>query len=159
MPTSVIDGTVEEAIPGRAKGGVAVFKSIRFQLDNGTSRTVTKAVVTRNVGDEIVPGARGRWYLYTTFDLKGVHGLRTSDGRAVYGFPGTNRKLFLLIMVVSLLWLVLKITVDGEVPLLGVGLFILGIVGWVFMGKGEREAKEQFDGDAGFAAAPPGEAV
>ncbi len=44
-----------------------------------------------------------------------------------------------------------KIAVDGEVPLLGVALFVLAVVGWIFMGKGETEARQQFEGDAAYA--------
>jgi len=41
------------------------------------------------------------------------------------------------------------IAVRGAVPMLGVALLILAAVGWYFMGKGQAEAKQQFDGDAG----------
>lgn len=151
MSTSVIDGTVEEAVPGRSRGGITVFKSVRFQLGDGSSRTVTKAVVKQDVADELTPGAKGRFYLFNAFDIRGIHGVRTPDGRAVYAFPGNNQKLFLLVGIISLAWITLKVAGDGELPLLGVALLILGGVGWYFMGKGQAEAKRQFEGDAGYA--------
>lgn len=150
MATSIIDGTVEEAVLKRSRGGTAVFDTIRFLLDDGSSRTVKKAVVKQDVADEIKMGAKGRFYLYNAFDLKGVHGVRTSDGRAVYGFPDGNQKLFMILVFLNLAWIAFKLFTDGAVPLLGVGLVILGAVGWTFMGKGSREAKQQFDDDAAY---------
>jgi hypothetical protein len=153
MSTSMIDGTVEEAVAGRSRGSVTVFKSIRFQLGDGSSRTVTKAVTRREVADELQPGAKGRFYLFKAFDISGVHGVRTPDGRAVYAFPSSNQKLFVLVGIINLAWIAFKVAVDGEVPMLGVGLVILAIVGWILMGKGQAEAKAQFEGDAGHSAA------
>jgi hypothetical protein len=155
MTTSIIDGTVEEAVPGRSRGGITVFKSIRFQLDDGSSRTITKAVVKQDVAEHLATGAKGRFYLFNAFDLRGIHGVRTPDGRAVYAFPGSNQKLFLLLGVINFAWIAFKVSVDGEIPLLGVALMILAVVGWYFMGKGQTEARQQFDGDAGPTAPVP----
>jgi hypothetical protein len=157
MSTSMIDGTVEEAVTGRRRGSITLFKSIRFQLDDGSSRTVTKAVANTDVADRLAPGTRGRFYLFNAFDIRGVHGVRADDGGSVYAFPTNNQKLFLIIGVINIAWIAFKLSVDGEIPLLGVALLILAVVGWIFMGKGEKEAKQQFDGDAGYtgtAAAP-----
>jgi hypothetical protein len=152
MSTSIIDGTVEEAVPGRRRGGITVFKTVRFQLADGSSRTVTKAVVKQEIADELTPGAKGRFYLFNAFDIRGIHAVRTPDGRSVYAFPGNNQKLFLILGFINLAWVVFKVAVDGEVPLLGVALMILAAVGWYFMGKGQTEAKQLFDGDTGYAA-------
>ena len=54
MTTSMIDGTVEEAVTGRSRGGITVFKSIRFQLDDGSSHTVT---ITAKIRRSNVPPA------------------------------------------------------------------------------------------------------
>jgi hypothetical protein len=152
MTTSIIDGEVEEVVPGRSRGGITVFKSIRFKLADGSVRTFTKAIVKQPVADELIPGAKGRFYQFYAFDIKGIHGVRTPDGRAVYAFPGNNQKLFLILGIINLLWIGFKLAVDGEVPLLGAALLVLAGVGWYFMGKGETEAKQQFDGDSGYKA-------
>jgi hypothetical protein len=159
MSTSIIDGTVEEVVPGRRRGAVTVFKSIRFQLADGSSRTVTKAVAGQEVADELKPGASGRFYLFNAFDIKGIHGVRTADGRSAYAFPTNNQKVFLLSGIIAVAWITLKVAVDGEVPLLGVALTILAVVGWYFMGKGKSEARQQFDGDAGPAVSAPAGAI
>jgi hypothetical protein len=153
MTTSIIDGTVEETELGRSRGGTTVLKSISFKLDDGSSRTVRKAVVKQAIADELTPGARARFYLFNAFDIKGIHGVRTPDGRAVYDFPASNRKLFLILGIINLVWIVFTLATRGGVPLLGVALLILAGVGWYFMGKGETEAKRQFEADAGQSGA------
>jgi hypothetical protein len=150
MSTSILDGTVEQAEPGRRRGAITIFKSIRFTLDDGSSHTVTKAVVRQEIADELVPGAKGRFYQFKAFDIGGIHGVRTPDGRSVYAFPGNNQKLFLVLGIINLLWVVVMIVARGGVPMLGVALLILAALGWYFMGKGQTEAKQQFDGDAGY---------
>ena len=150
MGTSVIDGTVEAVQLKRKRAGIAIFDTIQFRQNDGTSRTIKKSVSTQAVADQLAPGTAGRFYLFNTFDLKGVHGVRRTDGTAVYGFPGTgNRKLFLIIGVINLAWIALRLATEGDLPLLGVGLVILGVVGYVLMGKGASEAQAQFDNDPG----------
>lgn len=151
MTTSIIDGHVEAADLRRARGGLSVYRSITFQPENGPTRTVKNAVVTQNIADELTPGARGRFYLYNAFDQKGVHGVRTPDGRAVYGFAANNQSLWLLCGTISIAWMLLRITTQDDLPLLGVLLLVLSVVGYIFMGKGAAEAKAQFDGDAGYS--------
>ncbi|WP_260580613.1 hypothetical protein [Sphingopyxis sp. PET50] len=154
MTTSIIDGRVETADLRRARGGMTIFRSVTFQPDSGAARTIKNAVVKDNVAAELVPGAKGRFYLYNAFDLKGVHGVRSADGRAVYGFAGNNKKIFLILGIVNIAWILLRLFAIGDgVPLLAVLLLILSVTGYIFMGKGEREAKAQFDGDAAYS--PP----
>lgn len=156
MSTSIIDGTVDQADLKRAKGGIAVFRTIRFQLDDGTTRTVTKYVVPQDIADKMIPGTRGRFYLFSAFDIKGIHGFRGADGVAIFKYPGSNNaRLFILTAIISLAWIVLRATTQGDVPLLGVALLILGVVGYIFMSKGGREAKQQFEADDGPAALAP----
>jgi hypothetical protein len=155
MTTSIIDGSIETADLRRSKGGASIFRSISFQQDDGASRTIRNAVVKDNVAAELVPGARGRFYLYNAFDLKGVHGVRTTDGREVYGFAGNNQKIFLIVGIFNVVWIAFTIAVRGGVPLLGVATLILSVVGYIFMSKGQREAQAQFDGDTGHRPLPP----
>ncbi|MDT9600578.1 hypothetical protein [Sphingosinicella rhizophila] len=153
MSTSIVEGVVEEAKLKRARGGISIFDHIRFQLDDGGTRTINKAVVAKDVAEKLTPGSRGRFYLFTAFDLKGVHGVRSADGASVYGFPGNNEKVFILLGIVNILWIAFRVAVDGQVPFLAVGLIILAIVGYVLMSKGRREARKQFDDDESQAPA------
>jgi hypothetical protein len=155
MATSTIDGTVEEVVPGRRRGGITVFKSIRFLLDDGSSRTVTKAVVKQAIADELVAGAKARFYVFKAFDISGIHGVRTPDGRAVYAFPANNKNLFLALGILNLVWVVTMLVLRGGIPLLGAALLVLCAAGWFFMSRGQVEAKQQFDGDAGYPGPAP----
>ena len=147
MPTSIVDGTVEETSLKWSRRGVSLFNSIRFRKDDGTEQTVHKAVVKQEVADQLTPGARGRFYLFKAFDIGGIHGVRLPDGRAIYAFPGNNEKIFLISGVVALLWVLLAVFTKGGIPLLGAALLILSAVGYYFMSKGRQEAKVQFEGD------------
>ncbi len=150
MPTSMIDGTVEEADVRTDRAGVKIFRCIRFRLNDGSEHTIEKAVTTKAVGDELVPGASGRFYLFKAFDIKGVHGVRMADGRAVHGFPGNNQRIFLLAGIVAVLWNAILIATRDSISLLAVAMIVLSVVGWYFTSKGKREAQAQFEGDSGY---------
>lgn len=151
MSTSIIDGTITSAEIRRSRGGVIIYKTIGFQRNNGPSQTIKNAIVKQEVADALTPGATGRFYLYNAFDVKGVHGVRTPDGRALFGFPTNNQKIFLIVGIFNIVWIAFTIAVRGGVPLLGAALLLLSVVGYIFMSKGAREAKAQFEGDAGYA--------
>lgn len=154
MGTSIVDGTIESIEAGRKTKKVSVFKTIVFRETGGETRTIKKAVVSGPMADQIVPGNSGRFYLFTTFDLKGVHGVRKADGTAIYDYPGKNNKMiFIFLIVVSLLLITLRVMTGDGVPLLSVLLIILGVVGWFFTSKAQRETQLQFDGDAALTAA------
>lgn len=148
MGTSTVDGTIEAAELKRSARGLSIFNSIRFRLNDGSTRTITKAVAKKAIADELTPGNSARFYLFTGFDLKGVHGIRKSGGAAIYDFPGGNAKLFLIMGIVNLLWITLRVTTQGDIPLLAVALIILAVVGYSLLSKTEREAKQQFERDS-----------
>lgn len=147
MPVSTIDGTVEEADLKWTRRGISLFRSIRFRAADGRERTVNKAVVKQQVAEQLTPGAQGRFYLFDAFDIRGVHGVRTADGRATYAFPGNNEKIFLIAGPIAALWVIFMVFAEGRIPVLGLAGAILSAFGWHFMHKGKREAKAQFDAD------------
>jgi hypothetical protein len=150
MTVSTIDGTIEQTDLKTDRAGIKIFRSIRFRLADGSEQTIEKSVVTREIGDQLTTGAKGRFYLYNAFDTKGVHGIRTADGRVIQSFPGNNQKIFLIAFVVSALWVAVMLVARGGIPLLGAATLVLSGTGWYFMGKGKAEAKAQFDADAGY---------
>lgn len=149
MGTSIVDGTIESIEAGRKNKKIAVFKTIVFRETGGETRTIKKAVVTGDLKDQIVPGNSGRFYLFTAFDIKGIHGLRKADGTALYDYPGkTNKKIFIGLIIVSFLLIALRVSTGDGLPLLSVLLIGLGGFGWYATSKSERETRRQFDGDA-----------
>jgi hypothetical protein len=159
MGVYIIDGTVEAADLRRSRRGIAVFDKIEFRLADGASRTLVKQVTKQSIAEQLKPGSSGRFYLFTGFDFKGVHGVRKSDGTAIYDFPTANATLFLVVAIINLLWIVLRLATDGQIPFLGVGLLILGGVGYTLTSKTQREARRQFDGDSRAPAASPAAAA
>ncbi len=149
MPVSIVDGTVEEADLKWSRRGISLFKTIRFRAADGSARTVNKAVVKQEVADQLTAGAQGRFYLFDAFDIRGVHGVRLPDGRAIYAFPGNNEKIFLIAGPIAALWVVFMVVAEGRIPFLGVAGAILSAVGWYLVHKGKQEAKSQFEADNG----------
>jgi hypothetical protein len=91
MSVSIIDGTIEEAVPGRKAMSVRLFKSIVFRLADGSTKTVLKPVVHSEVAGQIQPGTSGRFYLFAAIDHRGLHGLRDDKGHALMHFPRNQR--------------------------------------------------------------------
>ncbi len=153
MGVSTVDGSIEKVELKRKRRDIGIYKEIVFREKDGGTRTIKNAVVKDPLNAEMVAGNSGRFYLFTAFDLKGVHGVRKADGTALSAFPGNNAFIFALVAVINIAWIVLRALTDGGVPLLGVGLAILGIVGYVVMRGGLRAAQAQFDGDTHAVAA------
>jgi len=149
MGTSYIDGTIESAALKRKRRNIAIFDHIRFKLADGSNRTVGKSVAAGEIADRLQPGASGRFYLYTSIDHKGVHGVRDGQGKAVYGFPTTNETLMLVVVGINLAWLIAAVTLGGVIPILPTLLVVLGIPAWFLYRKTRLETRRQFDADNG----------
>ncbi len=150
MATSIIDGTIEEAVIRRRRKLGSTFTRILFRLDDGTTKTWAKAVAANDVADALKPGTNGRFYLYTAMDHRGIHGLRTADGREIYGFGKQNEIVSLVIFVVSALTVALSVAALGDAPLLAAILLVLSIPMYFLYRSTRVQAERQFQGDAGY---------
>lgn len=147
MGTSIVDGTVEEAVIKRQRGRITIYSPLTFRLDGGGSRTIKTAVASGEVADHLKPGSSGRFYLFTALDVKGVHGARTAGGSA-FDFPARNNELiFIFVIIINILWIALRVGTDTGLPLFGVAMLLLGGVGLFFTRKSRMEAKTQFETD------------
>ena len=82
MAVSIIDGTIEEVeLKRRRKLGTVYRRGSCSGFADGSTKTWAKAVVWNNVADRLKPGTQGRFYLYTAIDHRGIHGVRTADGK------------------------------------------------------------------------------
>jgi hypothetical protein len=159
MSVSVLDGKVIEAPVKFSRKGVVRYNHIAFErLDGGIER-IAKPVTTDAVAELIAPGAEGRFYLHRVLDVKGIHGVRLAGGAERYAYPGNNAGIFLGVLAISVAWLALRIFDRGDVPLLGVLLFALGIVGFFLTRSNRSETKRQFDGDQPRTTRPAGPAA
>jgi hypothetical protein len=156
MSVSVLDGKVREAPVKFRRKGVVRYAHITFERPDGGTERIAKPVTTDTVAELIAPGAQGRFYLYKVLDVKGIHGVRLTDGTEQYAYPGKNAAIFLLVVAISTAWVALRIFDRGDVPLLGVLLFAIGVAGFFLTRSNRAETKRQFDGDRPRMTAPAG---
>jgi hypothetical protein len=156
MATSTIDGTVEEAVLKRRRSQGGFYERIKFRLDDGSTRTWAKAHVMNNVGDLLVPGARGRFYLFTAIDHRGVSGVRTDDGKEAFGVARLNEQVGLWLVIINILLTILYITVLDGVSILALILIVLGVPMFFLYRQNRLDAEKAFRADAGYR--PPARA-
>ena len=153
MATSTIDGIVEEAVIRRRRSQGSFYERIRFRLDDGSTRTWAKAHVMNEVGDLLLPGTRGRFYLFTAIDHRGVSGVRTADGREAFGVARLNELVGLWIVVVNLLLTILYVAFMDSISVLALVLIVLGVPMFFLYRQNRRDAEKAFRSDAGFRPA------
>ena len=152
MSVSTIDGTVEAATLKRTVRNISVFESISIRRDDGSEHRLGKSMVPNAVAEALKPGTRGRFYLYSSIDHKGVHGVRTADGRSAYGFARNNERIMLVVLVLNALWLAGGFALDGRVRFIPLALVVLALVVYPLYRKVRVESRRQFEADAGYAA-------
>ncbi len=153
MAISTIDGTVEEVVIRRRRSQGSFYDRIKFRLDDGSTKTWTKAHVANKVGDLLVPGTRGRFYFYRALDLRGLGGVRTDDGRAVFCVPRFNEYAGLGIAFSMTLLTVFNVTMLQQVSLWALILAILGVPMFFFYRQNRVDTERAFEADAGYRPA------
>ena len=153
MATSTVDGTVEEAVIKRRRSQGSFYERIKFRLDDGSTRTWAKAHVMNNVGDLLVPGTRGRFYLFTAIDHRGVAGVRTEDGREAFGFPRLNEYAGIGLVIAMLLLTVMNIAMFDRVSIIAIVLIVLGVPMYFLYRQNRIDAEKAFNAEAGFRPA------
>jgi len=147
MGTSVIDGTVTANETGRVSKRFTQFKSLTFQRDDGSTEKLGKTVVHPDVAQWLQPGASGRFYRFSAFDLKGIHGVRLRDGTEIHAYPDPNRPAFLLAIPMSIAWIVVMVVAEGRVPMLAVIVLVLMVVGLLITRSTKRASLAEFECD------------
>lgn len=153
MATSTIDGTIEEAVIKRRRSQGSFYERIKFRLDDGSTRTWAKAHVMNNVGDLLVPGTRGRFYLFTAIDHRGVSGVRTDDGREAFGVAKLNEQVGIGIVIAMALLTFLYVALMNSVSILALVLMVLGVPMFFLYRQNRLDAEKAFRADAGFRPA------
>ena len=157
MAQSTIDGTVEEAVLRRRRSQGSFYDSIKFRLDDGSTKTWTKAHVMNNVGDLLTPGTRGRFYLFTAIDHRGVSGIRTDDGREAFGVAKLNEQVGMWLVIVNILLTILYVTVLDGISVLALILIVLGVPMFFLYRQNRLDAEKAYNDDAGYR--PPARAA
>ena len=148
MSVAAIDGTLEAANLKRRVRNISVYDSLVIRRDGGGEERLGKTMVSNQVADSLEPGTRGRFYTYASIDHKGMHGVRTADGKAVYDFPQNNEKIMLVVLALNLVWLVGGILYDGRARYFPLALVVLAAVVYPLYRKTRLEARRQFDADS-----------
>jgi hypothetical protein len=146
MGVSIVDGTIEEAVLKKARQNLRVYQYIKFRQQDGETMTVAKPIADASVAELLTPGTSGRFYLFTQIDHRGIHGVRTSDGREVGNFPKNNEKAMIIVGVAGLVMLALSFAIDR---FNGWGLIcvLLGFPGYVLYRATRITAERQFAED------------
>lgn len=150
MATSTIDGTVEEAVLRRRRLKASFYDRVKFRLADGSTKTWAKAHVGNDVGDLLVPGTRGRFYLFTAIDHRGISGVRTADRREAFAVNQINEYAGLGIFISMTLLTILYITMLEKISLWALILAILGLPMFFYYRQNRLDAEKAFRSDAGY---------
>jgi hypothetical protein len=157
MAISTIDGTIEEVVIKRRRSQGSVYERIKFRLDDGSVRTSSNSQVLNHVGDLLLPGTRGRFYLFKTLDQRGVSGVRTDEGKEAFGVTKLNETVSLWIAIINLLLTVFYATVFDDVSFLprfiAAFLAVAGVPMYFYYRQNRLDAEKAFRADAGFRPA------
>lgn len=157
MATSMIDGTVEEAVLKRRRSSMSFYERVKFRLDDGSTKTWTKAHVANNVGDLLSPGAHGRFYFFTAIDHRGVSGARLDDGREAFGVSRINETVGICLVVVNILLTIMYVSMMDKVSILALILIVLGVPMFFLYRQNRLDAEKAFMSDTGYR--PPARAA
>jgi hypothetical protein len=154
MAVSKIDGTIEEVVIRRRRSQVSFYDRVKFRLDDGSTKTWTRAHIANSVGDLMVPGTRGRFYLFTAIDHRGICGVRTEAGKEAFGIAKVNEYVSIGIMVTMTLLTILNVAIFNEVRIIPLVLAILGIPMFLVYRQNRVECEKAYDADAGYRPTP-----
>lgn len=159
MGVSIVDGTIEEAVLKKARSNLRIYQYIKFRQLDGETMTITKPIADASVAELLTPGTSGRFYLFTQIDHRGIHGVRTSDGREVGKFSKTHELGMLVVGVMGLVMLMVSFAID-RINGWGIICVLLGFPGYVLYRSTRSSAERQFAEDGNrripLAAEPAG---
>jgi hypothetical protein len=156
MSLSIIDGTIESMDLKRAAAKVRIYRTIVFRLPDGRSHTLAKPYVHETLARELAPGTKGRFYLFSSIDHRGLQAMRADDGRAIFAYPKNNEVVGLVLLVLSGIWVGATIVLAYGIPVLGTLVLALSIAIVLVNRKLRIDAERQFRSDNPGQADEPG---
>lgn len=152
MSVSVIDGTIESAELKRTAPGARFYKSIVFRLPSGETKTLAKPIAHPTMGNLLQPGTSGRFYTFASIDHRGVHGVRTSSGEALYAYPKNNEVIGMWVTIFAIVAGAIMIGLMDKISIWLLICIVLGPILWIYNRKLRLEGARQFEADSGAAA-------
>ena len=149
MAVSTIDGTVEEAVLRRRRAKNSTYDSIKFRLEDGSTKTWTKAQVMNDVAELLAPGTRGRFYLFTGVDHRGISGVRADDGRSAFGAVKMLEQVWLWLLAFNIVLLVFYLAMS-KISFLALILIVLSVPMYFLSRQNRLDGEKAFQADAGY---------
>ena len=136
MALEILDGTIDASAPVSARGGYAIFDTLRFRDRSGAERSFKTVCTGGEITDLVRKGGTGRFYLSSGGGQTGIHGVRLDNGTQAYAHYN-NMELVVLIGIAAGLGTAVIGIATGEwlwalpsiigVLLVGAYLFLRGI--------------------------------
>lgn len=147
MALEILDGTIEATAPQSARGGYAIFDTLRFRDRSGAERSFKTVCTAGAVTDLLRKGGTGRFYLSNGGGQTGIHGVRLDNGTQAYAHYN-NMEIIVLIGIAAGLGTAVIGVATGEwfwaIPST-IGVLLVGA--YIFL-RGVRIAgKQQYDND------------
>lgn len=139
MMNRPIDAVVVSATLKRAGLGERVYRDVTLRRHDGTGLRLGQVTVAERLGDVLIPGREGRFFLHDVMGAQGLHGFAPVNGSTRVAFPMLVERLFGLLALLNLG--VVSVWLAADAGLLIVPLFIgiLATTGWA-TSRGIREA-------------------
>ena len=147
MGVSTIDGTIESAELRRSAARIRIYKTIVFRLANGETKTIAKPIAHADLAPRLEPGASGRFYLFNSIDHRGIAGVRSGDGQALFAYPRNNEKIGMMLTILGVLWVGTSLYFIGDFSIFALVVLILGPIVWLVNRNLRIQAERQFQAD------------
>lgn len=156
MKAKAIDGTVRDAEIRWSRKGKTFFDRIVIEEADGHKHAIRKAVALDDVAAFATPGARGTFFICDTFDLRGLHGVKLSDGRQLAAFPlGASITVGAMSMVVTGAWITFQLLYAGKLPLIALLGFGFGSAAFLLARSAKSAVTKLYDAGARAATSRP----
>ncbi len=156
MPAKAIQGTIRDVEIRWSRKGKTVFDRIVIEEADGHKRAIRKVVALDNVAAFATPGAHGTFYVCDTFDLRGLHGVKLSDGTKLAAFPlGASITVGGICMVVTLAWIAFQLVFASKLPIFAVLGFGFGSAAFLLARSAKSDVAKLYDAGERPAAPMP----
>lgn len=153
MTNYAVDGTLIIArLRRKLPGGDSLFDEIIIQKPDGSASTMKSARVSGDVLRNMVPGIRGRFYLFDVAGSKGVAGFRGSDGTTAYRFPTFFEVVMGALVALNILVLGARFLIDRSIGFVPLTLAVLTLIMMLFFTQARIASRHRFDQDSARSA-------
>lgn len=148
MRINVIEGVVALAEVQRSSRFFTRYLGVEISGSDGRSEAMKGALAHADVAQHLALGAKGKFYLFSDFDMKGVFGVRLADGTSVREYPGKNNlNIYRIMLFAGLALLLLSPFILGGVSVLALLASLVGGGLWFMADKARKELLRAFDSD------------